>query len=153
MLCKIQLATALRSTPPQEVLPSRAERNDGRHGQSGVVSTRRRGQRRGINPQGAQHWSAACWGRWHRGAPYMWRLRSRATCVKQAMRDKLIAHRHYINRHGEDMPEICHCNGASRRQPPIMPASNAAGQAGLTVGGRRPCLGGVGGWAIPRSRV
>ena len=31
--------------------------------------------------------------------------------------------------------------------------SNAAGQAGLTVGGRRPCLGGVGGWTIPRSRV
>ena len=27
MLCKIPLATALRSTPPQEFLPSRAERN------------------------------------------------------------------------------------------------------------------------------
>src|SRR5262245_14708471 len=52
--CKIPLATALRSTPPQEVLPSRAERNDDRHGQSGEVATRRRGQRCGVNPQVAQ---------------------------------------------------------------------------------------------------
>jgi phosphoketolase len=35
-------------------------------------------------------------------------LGSRAAYVKQAMRDKLIAHRHYITRHGEDMPEIRH---------------------------------------------
>jgi len=33
---------------------------------------------------------------------------SRAAYVKQAMRDKLMAHRHYITRHGEDMPEIRH---------------------------------------------
>jgi len=33
---------------------------------------------------------------------------SRAAYVKQAMGDKLMAHRHYITRHGEDMPEIRH---------------------------------------------
>ncbi len=33
-------------------------------------------------------------------------LGSRAAYVKQAMRDKLIEHRQYIERHGEDMPEI-----------------------------------------------
>jgi xylulose-5-phosphate/fructose-6-phosphate phosphoketolase len=29
-----------------------------------------------------------------------------AAYIKQAMRDKLIEHRQYINAHGEDMPEI-----------------------------------------------
>jgi xylulose-5-phosphate/fructose-6-phosphate phosphoketolase len=33
-------------------------------------------------------------------------LGSRAAYVKQAMRDKLIEHRQYIDRYGEDMPEI-----------------------------------------------
>jgi xylulose-5-phosphate/fructose-6-phosphate phosphoketolase len=35
-------------------------------------------------------------------------LGSRAAYVKQAIRDKLIAPRQYINRHGEDMPESRH---------------------------------------------
>ena len=39
---------------------------------------------------------------------YLPQLGSRAAYVKQAMGDKLIAHRHYITRHGEDMPEIRH---------------------------------------------
>ncbi|MFK7963594.1 MAG: phosphoketolase [Burkholderiaceae bacterium] len=35
-------------------------------------------------------------------------LSERAGHVQQAMRDKLIKHKHYIERHGEDMPEIRH---------------------------------------------
>ena len=31
---------------------------------------------------------------------------SRAAYVKQAIRDKLIEHPHYVRQHGEDMPEI-----------------------------------------------
>ncbi len=31
---------------------------------------------------------------------------SRADYVRQAMRDKLIEHKHYITEHGEDLPEI-----------------------------------------------
>ena len=33
-------------------------------------------------------------------------LGPRAAYVKQAIRDKLIEHKHYIAEHGEDMPEI-----------------------------------------------
>jgi xylulose-5-phosphate/fructose-6-phosphate phosphoketolase len=33
-------------------------------------------------------------------------LRARAAYFKQAIRDKLIDHRAYISRHGDDMPEI-----------------------------------------------
>ena len=33
-------------------------------------------------------------------------LGSRAAYAKQAIRDKLIEHKHYIAKHGEDMPEI-----------------------------------------------
>jgi len=65
-----------RRMPPQDDLPSRAVRHDGRHGSSGGGARRRRGQRRGVNPHGAQRWSAACWGRWHRSALYRWRGRA-----------------------------------------------------------------------------
>ena len=34
------------------------------------------------------------------------KLGYRAAYLKQLMRDKLIEHRQYINRYGEDMPEI-----------------------------------------------
>ena len=34
------------------------------------------------------------------------RLRRKAAYVKQAIRDKLIEHKQYIARHGEDMPEM-----------------------------------------------
>ena len=33
-------------------------------------------------------------------------LGTRGAHLKQAMKDKLVAHKHYIDRHGEDMPEI-----------------------------------------------
>jgi hypothetical protein len=51
---------------------------------------------------------------------------ARAAYFKQAIRDKLIEHRHYIEEHGEDMPEITEwrwagptraSRGAPRRKP------------------------------------
>jgi xylulose-5-phosphate/fructose-6-phosphate phosphoketolase len=34
------------------------------------------------------------------------KLAARAAYAKQAIRDKLIEHKQYITRHGEDLPEI-----------------------------------------------
>jgi xylulose-5-phosphate/fructose-6-phosphate phosphoketolase len=34
------------------------------------------------------------------------KLRESAAYAKQAIRDKLIEHKHYIARHGEDLPEL-----------------------------------------------
>jgi xylulose-5-phosphate/fructose-6-phosphate phosphoketolase len=34
------------------------------------------------------------------------KLGARAACAKQAIRDKLMEHKAYIARHGDDMPEI-----------------------------------------------
>jgi xylulose-5-phosphate/fructose-6-phosphate phosphoketolase len=38
------------------------------------------------------------------------KLAQTAAYVKQAMRDKLIEHRQYITRHGDDLPEIRNWN-------------------------------------------
>ena len=47
-------------------------------------------------------------------------LGARAAYAKQAIRDKLIEHKQYIAKHGDDMPEITGWNwgqeAASRRQ-------------------------------------
>jgi xylulose-5-phosphate/fructose-6-phosphate phosphoketolase len=34
------------------------------------------------------------------------KLGARAAYRKQAIRDKLIEHKHYVTRHGDDMPEV-----------------------------------------------
>jgi hypothetical protein len=34
------------------------------------------------------------------------RLGTRGAYLKQTLQDKLIMHKHYINKHGQDMPEI-----------------------------------------------
>ncbi len=44
-------------------------------------------------------------------------LGSAAGYVKLAMRDKLIDHKHYIRRHGQDMPEIREWRWAAHREP------------------------------------
>jgi xylulose-5-phosphate/fructose-6-phosphate phosphoketolase len=44
-------------------------------------------------------------------------LRARAAYAKQAIRDKLIEHKHYVAKHGEDMPEIEEWRwGAARKE-------------------------------------
>jgi xylulose-5-phosphate/fructose-6-phosphate phosphoketolase len=41
-------------------------------------------------------------------------LGERAACAKQAIRDKLIDHREYIRRYGDDMPEVKNWTWAGR---------------------------------------
>ena len=41
-------------------------------------------------------------------------LGSRAAYAKQAIRDKLIEHREYIDKHGEDLPEVLSWSWAGR---------------------------------------
>jgi xylulose-5-phosphate/fructose-6-phosphate phosphoketolase len=44
-------------------------------------------------------------------------LAERAAYAKQAIRDKLIDHRHYIAKHGDDMPEVAHWRWGGQAAP------------------------------------
>ena len=46
-------------------------------------------------------------------------LATRAADAKQAIRDKLIDHKEYIARYGDDMPEIAGYFGGRRRPPGV----------------------------------
>ena len=45
-------------------------------------------------------------------------LGARAAYFKQALRDKLIEHKHYISKYGDDMPEITGWRWGQQRKPP-----------------------------------
>jgi xylulose-5-phosphate/fructose-6-phosphate phosphoketolase len=49
------------------------------------------------------------------------KLGYRAAYLKQAMRDKLVAHREYIERHGQDMPEILEWEWQNEIRPHVSP--------------------------------
>jgi xylulose-5-phosphate/fructose-6-phosphate phosphoketolase len=53
-------------------------------------------------------------------------LAERAAYAKQALRDKLIDHREYIRRYGDDMPEIEYWTWGGRT-PPARGASTTGG--------------------------
>ena len=66
-------------------------------------------------------------------------LGSRGTHLKQTLQDKLIEHKHYINQHGQDMPEIRNWKWGQREPEPRARADETGGGAGPTS--RRPDLG------------
>ena len=77
-------------------------------------------------------------------------LRPRAAYAKQAIRDKLLEHRQYVERYGEDMPEIRNWgwdHGSGRSSPRgSIPSAGEAGTGSLSTnpicsssGKRRSC--------------
>ena len=53
-------------------------------------------------------------------------LGSRAAYFKQKIREKLIDHKHYIEQHGDDMPEISGWNWG-RKEPSAVPGTSTEG--------------------------
>jgi xylulose-5-phosphate/fructose-6-phosphate phosphoketolase len=52
-------------------------------------------------------------------------LRTRAAYAKQAIRDKLLEHKEYIARHGDDMPEITNWSWGQREATSIASSTEA----------------------------
>jgi xylulose-5-phosphate/fructose-6-phosphate phosphoketolase len=53
------------------------------------------------------------------------KLGARAAYAKQAIRDKLIEHREYISRYGDDMPEITGWSWGQREAAPVVSSTEA----------------------------
>jgi xylulose-5-phosphate/fructose-6-phosphate phosphoketolase len=54
-------------------------------------------------------------------------LGTRGAHLKQALHDKLIEHKHYINQHGQDMPEIRNWKWGQGKVEPRDVAGEASG--------------------------